>query len=59
MASKLQEVLREAYFIGYKDEKEESRKLDVEALLEMQNASYRLTSSKVGGVLEILPNQKP
>lgn len=54
VADKLLEAMRSAYFVGYRDEREAQARVGMAELLKMQEASYRLTATKGGGVLEIV-----
>jgi len=57
-ADKLLEILREAFFVGYEDQRRETRRVEVGELLRMQDIAYKLTPTSGGGVLEMVAKGK-
>lgn len=53
MAAKFCEALRNEYFIGYKAQEEQRKRIDVDELRKLQEYTYVMARTAVGGALEM------
>lgn len=57
MAKKLLDVVRDEFFIGYKDTESRQDQTKIEELMALQNYTYAMTATNSKGVLEIRKNK--
>jgi len=57
VAKNLLNIIREEFFVGFKDTQKRQDQTRIEELIALQNYSFQMTQTKAGGVLEIKPNR--
>lgn len=57
MAKKLLDLIRDEFFIGYKDNERRQDQTRVEELMALQNYTFEMTATGSKGVLEIRKNK--
>jgi len=56
MAKKLLDVIRDEFFIGYKDTEKRQDQTKIEELMALQNYTFAMTATNSKGILEIRKN---